>query len=114
LEKLKNEFSDQAETDPAITFGTLITADQIVDFYNVQVADTRWCNAFEAAVQIYLVKAVTGRVPERLPDGLPKDPLTGKDFIYKVTDEGFLLTRPDKYSKWPEYEFKVPREAAKE
>lgn len=110
LESLRKEFDVHAEGNPAITFPMLIFVDNIVDFYNVQVADTRWSNAFEAAVQIYLVKATTGRLPEKVPEDFPKDPLTGKEFIYKVTDEGFLLTHPAKYSNWPEFKFKVQTE----
>ena len=48
-------------------------------------------NATKAAVEIYLVLAKTGELPEELPDHLPKDPFTGKDFGYEITDEGFAL-----------------------
>jgi hypothetical protein len=40
---------------------------------------------------VYRIKATTGQLPENLPDGLPKDPYSGKDFEYQVTDEGFIL-----------------------
>jgi len=48
-------------------------------------------NGIKAAVEVYLVVAKTGRLPEKIPDGLPKDPFTGRDFVYEITDEGFAL-----------------------
>jgi hypothetical protein len=48
-------------------------------------------NAIEAAIEIYLVVAKIGQLPESLPDGLPKDPYTLEDFIYEITDDGFAL-----------------------
>jgi hypothetical protein len=48
-------------------------------------------NGTKAAVEVYLILAKTGKLPEKLPDYLPKDPFTGKDFIYEITDEGFAL-----------------------
>jgi hypothetical protein len=48
-------------------------------------------NGTKAAVEVYLVLAKTGRLPEKLPDYLPKDPFTGRDFGYEITDEGFAI-----------------------
>jgi hypothetical protein len=48
-------------------------------------------NATKAAVEIYLVLAKTGKLPDKLPDYLPKDPFIGRDFLYEITDEGFTL-----------------------
>ena len=48
-------------------------------------------NGIKTAVEVYLVLAKTGQLPEKLPDGLPKDPFTGQDFVYEITDEGFAL-----------------------
>ncbi|OHB76224.1 MAG: hypothetical protein A2Z25_24585 [Planctomycetes bacterium RBG_16_55_9] len=48
-------------------------------------------NGIKAAAEVYLVLAKTGRLPEKLPDYLPKDPFTGHDFVYEITDEGFAL-----------------------
>lgn len=53
-------------------------------------------NGIKVAVEVYLVVAKTGRLPEKLPDGLPKDPFTGRDFVYEITDEGFALRCQDK------------------
>jgi hypothetical protein len=66
-------------------------ADQVLKLYNVHVRHTAHLNSLKAALEIYLVRAKTGQLPEKLPDGLPKDPYSGKDFEYEITDEGFAL-----------------------
>jgi len=48
-------------------------------------------NAVKAAIEIYLLKAKTGELPEALPNGLPKDPFSGRDFGYEITEGGFAL-----------------------
>ena len=60
-------------------------------FYDFQVEQEAWINGIKTAVEVYLVLAKTGKLPEKLPDHLPKDPFTGKDFGYEITDEGFAL-----------------------
>jgi len=49
-------------------------------------------NATRAAIEIYLVKEQTGQLPEMLPANLPKDPFSGQDFGYNVTEEGFSIS----------------------
>lgn len=69
-------------------------------------------NAFMAGIEIHLVKARTGQLPEELPAGLPKDPFTGKDFTYEIAKDGFGLSFSDKNipkSNDRRYEFKVKR-----
>jgi hypothetical protein len=48
-------------------------------------------NAIFAGIDIYLVRAKTGKLPDELPPGLPKDMFSGKDFLYEKTDAGFIL-----------------------
>jgi len=59
--------------------------------FESQLRHTAWVNNIRAAVGIYLIFAKTGRLPEKLPEHLPKNPFTGEDFIYEITDEGFVL-----------------------
>jgi hypothetical protein len=69
-------------------------------------------NAFMAGIEIHLIRARTGRLPEQLPVGLPKDPFTGKDFTYEIMKDGFGLSYPDENvpkSNDRRYEFKVKR-----
>ena len=52
----------------------------------------------------------TGKVPKDLPEGLPKDLFSGKDFGYERTGTGFVLRcqgRDLKDDKVHTYEFKV-------
>ena len=48
-------------------------------------------NALKAAIDIYIIKAKTGRLPDSLPAGSPKDLFSGKDFEYEKTKDGFVL-----------------------
>jgi hypothetical protein len=56
-----------------------------------QVRHTAQLNIIKAAVEIYLIVAKTGQLPKILPDGLPKDPVTGRNLVYEITHEGFNL-----------------------
>lgn len=65
--------------------------EQIADYYNLKVRNEAQFNALKAAIEIYLIKAETGQLPEMLPDGLPKDPYSGQDFGYEITQDGFTF-----------------------
>lgn len=80
--------------------------------YESQVEHSAQINSIKAAVEIYLIVAKTGQLPKTLPDGLPKDPVTGRNLVYEITDEGIdlrcqgeeFLKRKKKY-----LEFKVKK-----
>ncbi|MHC4517146.1 MAG: hypothetical protein ACYTAS_01030 [Planctomycetota bacterium] len=66
--------------------------------------------ALRAAIAVYLSHAKTGRLPETLPAGLPRDPFSGEPFAYERTVEGFVLRCQGKdldKDEAYEYEFKV-------
>ncbi len=48
-------------------------------------------NAIAAAVEVYIDKAQTGKLPDRLSAGLPNDMFSGEDFEYEKSDCGFTL-----------------------
>jgi hypothetical protein len=48
-------------------------------------------NAVRAGIDICLMRAKSGRLPDTLPEGLPKDAFSGEDFEYERTDDSFLL-----------------------
>ncbi len=50
------------------------------------------CNAIKAAIEIYMIKAKTGQLPDNLPASLPKDLFSGKDFKYEKKSDGFVLS----------------------
>ncbi|MBN2181522.1 MAG: hypothetical protein JW715_06385 [Sedimentisphaerales bacterium] len=62
-------------------------------------------NSTKAAVEIYLVTAKTGKLPEKLPDYLPKDPYTGEAFEYETSGDGFVLRCRDEDKT--EFKFKI-------
>jgi len=64
---------------------------RIAEQYNLKVRNEAQFNALKAAIEIYLINAKTGQLPETLPDGLPKDPYSGQDFGYEITGEGFTF-----------------------
>lgn len=68
-----------------------VVADKIPEQFNVIVRNTAHFNTLNAAIKIYLIKARTGQLPQTLPPGLPKDPFSGQDFQYEITEKGFVL-----------------------
>lgn len=59
--------------------------------YPFQIGHLAHINGIKVALEVYLNVAKTGQLPEKLPDHLPKDPFTSRDFVYEITDEGFAL-----------------------
>lgn len=86
-EELKNEYSN----DPAANQIIMACAEQVLKLYSLQVRDAARLNALRLAIEIYYICAKTDKLPGILPKGLPKDPYTGKDFQYRITEEGFVL-----------------------
>ena len=81
-----------AYPEKMLTFSIVMACTKaVLSSYPLHVRNNTNLNALIAAIEIYLIVARTGQLPESLPDGLPKDPYTGKDFEYRITDEGFVL-----------------------
>ena len=69
-------------------------------------------NAIKAAIEIYMIKTKTGKVPDALPAGLPGDLFSGKPFLYEKTADGFILRCQGKDLSKDEiykYEFKIKK-----
>jgi hypothetical protein len=67
-------------------------------------------NATKAGVEICIIRAKTGQLPDALPAGLPKDMFSGEDFEYERKDGGFILrcrAKDLQQDKIHEYEFKA-------
>jgi hypothetical protein len=78
--------------------------------YSQEVGANNHVNAIKIAVDIYIIRAETGRLPNKLPATSPKDLFGGKDFEYLKTDNGFVLRCQGKdliSDKIHQYEFKV-------
>lgn len=98
IHKIVNEPKDADSTDPVdrailnLIGLPLVDVDGLADeWYAYQVRHQAHINGVKAAVEVYLIAAKTGELPGKLPDYLPKDPFTGRNFIYEKTDEGFAL-----------------------
>ena len=82
------EWRDKRVPDPMLLMGSLTAA---VDLYSHLGHMRASVHAAQAAITLYHIKALTGQLPPTLLEGLPKDPYTGKDFEYQVTERGFIL-----------------------
>ena len=60
-------------------------------FYSREVKSKTFSNAIQVALEIYSTRAKTGELPKVLPQDLPKDLFSGKDFMYEKTSQGFIL-----------------------
>lgn len=112
MERIINNIEEKYGTDPLyyevmIPMGMPIV---VKDYSSFQVKQVAHINGLKAALEVYLTRAETGKLPDELPDGLPKDPFSGRDFVYEKTNEGFVLYSqseafPEYMKKW--LEFKV-------
>ena len=111
LEKLDGRSSTEVEdnTDAALT---AFLAPAAAKAYNLSVRAHALNNAIRTAVDVYIIKARTGKLPDGLPPDAPKDPFSGQDFKYEKTKDGFILRCQaedlDK-DEIHQYEFKVKK-----
>jgi hypothetical protein len=66
-------------------------------------------NALVTALDIYLDRIKTGKLPDELPKNTPKDLFSGKDFEYEKTKSGFVLRCPGRDSDIYQFEFEVKK-----
>lgn len=77
--------------NPIVGILGLHVLSNVVEQHDIYIRGIANFNAIRAAIEIYLVKAETGQLPETLPANLPEDPFSGQDFEYEVTSQGFVL-----------------------
>ncbi|MDH4240738.1 MAG: hypothetical protein OEW48_14355 [Phycisphaerae bacterium] len=111
LEKLDKRAKSEAKgnTDAAIT---AFLAPASAKAYNLSSNAHAINNATRTAVDIYIIKAKTGKLPDGLPADSPKDPFSGKDFEYEVTKNSFVLhcqAEDLEKNEIHQYEFKVSK-----
>jgi len=111
LNELNDRAQKDAKTNPAaIMAALLVPANSRI--LTIGTKRSTFFNAIRAAIDIYIIKTRTGRLPDTLPDGLPRDLFSGKDFEYEKTKDGFILCCRGKDLDKDEiyqYEFKVPK-----
>ena len=108
LNKLADNFDPNDPSSAAA--GTLMPALNRV-FSQKTLVETQ-ANAITAGIEILLDRARTGKLPDALPTGLPKDTFSGKDFEYEKTKEGFTLHCRGKdlgKNEHYQYEFKLSK-----
>jgi hypothetical protein len=106
FERLASDFDPD---DPAsVAAGALLPA--LPRVLTLKVRSEAQANAMTVGVDLCLQRAETGKLPDALPAGSPKDPFSGEDFEYERTDDGFILRCRgkdlDKDTAW-EYAFAV-------
>lgn len=80
--------------------------------FNNEVVAMNRINALRCAVEICLQKQKAGKLPDKLPAGMPKDAFSNKNFIYEKKDDGFILRSRAKdliKDEIHEYEFKTAK-----
>ncbi len=96
--------------NPIVGILGLHVLSNVVEQHDIYIRGIANFNAIRAAIEIYLVKAETGQLPEMLPAHLPKDPFSSQDFEYEATSQGFVLRCREKEigaNKVREYEFLI-------
>jgi len=111
LVHLKKKLSRDSKNNPkAILTSAFVSAiDRVLC---VDIRSKTHFNAVKAAIEIYLIKARTGKLPDALPAGLPGDLFSGKPFKYEKNADGFILSCQGKDLSKDEiykYEFKVKK-----
>jgi len=111
LDRLNDRVQKDAKTNPAaIMAALLVPANSRV--LTIGTKRSTFFNAIRAAIDIYIVKAKTGRLPDTLPADLPRDMFSGEDFEYEKIKDGFVLRCRGKDLDKDEiyqYDFKVSK-----
>ncbi len=111
LKELANQMDRDAAQDPAVKLIGAI-APAVTRIYVLQVRHKADFNALQAAVDVYLAKAGTGRLPTSLPAAAPRDPYTGGAFQYEPAATGFVLrcgAKDLEKNEVREYRFATPK-----
>ena len=111
LEQLSEKAEKEAADNPAAVLSVALWP-AVARICTLDVRTRNHFNALKSAIDIYIARAKTGRLPDTLPAGLPKDLFSDKDFEYEKTKDGFVLRCRGKDLDNDEifqYDFKVPK-----
>ena len=111
LKQLDEKPSKEFSKNPDATL-TAACSPTWLKIYTISTRLGSHSNAIKAAIEIYIIKAETGKLPDALPAGLPGDLFSGKDFAYEKTKDGFILRCRGKdlgKDEFYQYEFKVKK-----
>jgi hypothetical protein len=111
LQELAQRAEQDAAKDPAVRlFRAGVPA--VPKMYANQARHRADFHALRVALEVYLAKAATGRLPASLPAAAPRDPYTGGEFKYEATGNGFVLRCGAKdldKNEIREYKFVTPK-----
>lgn len=108
LDDLTQELNEQMKDNPDATLAAMsMSPDSVKRIYLLTVRKNTHLNALLTAIDLYLAKARTGRLPDALPAGSPPDLFSGQPFAYTKTAQGFTLRSQNPESKHSQYEFRI-------
>ena len=111
LKKLAKKPAIESKKNPDAIMSTFLTP-ALSRVVNLDLKTRTHFNAVKTALNLYIIKAKTGKLPDELPKDMPKDLFSGKDFEYEKTKDGFVLRCRGKdlvKNKIHQYEFKIPK-----
>jgi len=111
LIELDQEIKNDSYKDPDATI-TAVVKPPLAIVLSKTVRTNAFINAVRAAIEIYVINAKTGSLPDELPDSLPGDLFSSQPFKYEKTTEGFILRCRGKdpvKKKIHKYVFKVSK-----
>jgi hypothetical protein len=109
------KLDDRAQGDAADNTDAVLTAflaPAAARAYNLSVRAHALNNATRTAVEVYIIKAKTGELPDALPLDSLKDPFSGQDFDYEKTKDRLVLrcqAKDQDKDIVQEYEFRVSK-----
>lgn len=96
MQQLISNLTEADGADPVIKYFLIdFNLEGMINIYKSNVWYQARINCIKAAVEIYFIVAKTGQLPDSLPDYLPKDPTTGRNFVYERIDDGFAFRCQD-------------------
>jgi flagellar basal body-associated protein FliL len=111
IKELHKKMKEDVKSNPDL-FLTELLEPAVDRIFTLSIRFETHNNAIKTAIELYLIRAQTGKLPDELPVGLPKDLFSGKDFGYEKTADSFILRCQGKSldkDEIYEYEFKVEK-----
>ena len=111
LKQLNEKPVKEITENPAATLTVLLTP-AFGNMYSIEIRTKTISNAVRTAIEIYIIKTKTGKLPDTLPADLPGDVFSGKPFLYEKTADGFTLRCQGKdllKNEIHQYEFKAKK-----
>ncbi len=106
LEKLAKKPAIDSKKNPNAIMATYLTP-AISRVVSTDIKTRTQFNAVKTALNLYIIRAKIGQFPDALPENMPRDLFSDKDFKYEKTDDGFIIRCQGKdLSKDEIYEYK--------